>query len=326
MRINMTDGAGGKMEKLCFGVDIGGTTIKLGMFNIDGEIKEKWEITTRKADNGKYILEDISTSILGKMSRYDIAPEKCVGIGIGVPGPVTKDGTVLKCVNLGWGVMSVAEKVHERTKVKNIKVANDANVAALGEMWKGGGAGYKNIVMVTLGTGVGGGIIIDGHILTGYNGAAGEIGHIVVNSEEEDECGCSKHGCLEQYASAKGIVRIAHRILDSTEEPSMLREPKRLSAKKVFDMAKEGDKVAIRVIDSFGRYLGLALAHVAQVVDPEVFVIGGGVSRAGQIVTDAVSKYYEENVMFALKNKQFNLAELGNEAGIYGSARMVIEK
>lgn len=312
------------MEKRCFGVDIGGTTVKMGLFTVDGKVTDKWEIPTRKEENGKYILEDIAKSVKERMQRDTLILEDIAGLGIGVPGPVKEDGTVLKCANLGWGVFNVAETVRELTGIENVKVGNDANVAALGEMWQGGGKGYNNLVMVTLGTGVGGGVILGGKILTGSNGAGGEIGHIRVNYEEKDVCGCGKTGCLEQYASATGVVRLAKKALEKKEKKTTLVADD-LSAKAVFDAAKAGDELAMDIVEKFGFYLGMALAHISQVIDPEVFVIGGGVARAGQIIIDEVSKNYEENVMFALKNKAFKMAELGNDAGIYGSARMVLD-
>lgn len=312
------------MEKRCFGVDIGGTTVKMGLFKVDGKVTDKWEIPTRKEENGKYILEDIAKSVKERMQRDTLTLEDIAGLGIGVPGPVKEDGTVLKCANLGWGVFNVADTVRELTGIENVKVGNDANVAALGEMWQGGGKGYNNLVMVTLGTGVGGGVILGGKILTGSNGAGGEIGHIRVNYEEKDVCGCGKTGCLEQYASATGVVRLAKKALEKKEKKTTLVADD-LSAKAVFDAAKAGDELAMDIVEKFGFYLGMALAHISQVIDPEVFVIGGGVARAGQIIIDEVSKNYEENVMFALKNKAFKMAELGNDAGIYGSARMVLD-
>lgn len=312
------------MEKRCFGVDIGGTTVKMGLFTVDGKVTDKWEIPTRKEENGKYILEDIAKSVKERMQRDTLTLEDIAGLGIGVPGPVKEDGTVLKCANLGWGVFNVADTVRELTGIENVKVGNDANVAALGEMWQGGGKGYNNLVMVTLGTGVGGGVILGGKILTGSNGAGGEIGHIRVNYEEKDVCGCGKTGCLEQYASATGVVRLAKKALEKKEKKTTLVADD-LSAKAVFDAGKAGDELAMDIVEKFGFYLGMALAHISQVIDPEVFVIGGGVARAGQIIIDEVSKNYEENVMFALKNKAFKMAELGNDAGIYGSARMVLD-
>ena len=312
------------MSEVCFGVDLGGTTVKIGLFSIEGELLDKWEIRTRKEEHGKYILGDIADSIDSKMNDKGIDKSNVIGIGIGVPGPVTSDGTVIKCANLGWGVFSVADELKKMTGIDNIKVGNDANVAALGEMWQGGGKGFDNIVMVTLGTGVGGGVIIDKRILTGNRGAAGEIGHIMVNEDEEEVCGCGKKGCLEQYASATGVVRVAKRMLQESDEESSLRKYDKLSAKIIFDAAKDGDGLAINIVDKFGYYLGTALAQIAQVVDPDAFVIGGGVSKAGQIILDVVNVNYESHVMFALKDKAFRLAKLGNDAGMYGSAKMVL--
>ncbi len=313
------------MERLCFGIDIGGTSVKLGLFTENGNLLDKWEIPTRKEDSGSHILEDVAASVSKKISEDRLARENIIGIGIGVPGPVTEDGTVIHCVNLGWGVFNVEEETKRLTGFET-KAGNDANVAALGETWQGGGRGYKNLVVVTLGTGVGGGVILNGEILTGSNGAAGEIGHITVNYEEEDRCNCGRQGCLEQFASATGIVREAKRLLKISGEPSKLRDIATLSAKVIFDFAKEGDALSIQLVEQLCRYLGIALSHIAHVVDPQAFVIGGGVSKAGSMLTDLIKKYYENNVLFALKNKDFKLAELGNDAGIYGSAKLIIGK
>ena len=199
------------MAQYCIGIDLGGTTVKHGIFTVEGEVLDKWEIPTDKSDAGKHILRDIAASVDGKLKEKGIEKSMVVGIGVGVPGPVTADGTVLKCANLGWDVFNVANEMRTLTGIDNIKVGNDANVAALGEMWQGGGKGYNNLVMVTLGTGVGGGIILGGNILTGSKGAAGEIGHITVEYDDKDTCGCGKHGCLEQFASATGVVKEAKR-------------------------------------------------------------------------------------------------------------------
>ena len=313
------------MSKICIGVDIGGTTVKIGIFTKQGQVEKKWEIPTRKEEQGKYILSDVASSVKENVEQLGNTMEDVIGIGIGVPGPVVGERKVLECVNLGWGIIDVAEKMKELTGISNIKVGNDANIAALGEMWKGGGEGYHNIIMVTLGTGVGGGVIINGKILTGSNGAAGEIGHIVVNLEEEDACNCGKKGCLEQYASATGIVKEAKRALKATDRPSVLREVETISAKIVFDSAKDGDELAVELVNHLCKTLGIALAHIAQVVDPQAFVIGGGVSKAGEILTKNIEKYYNDFVMKALKGKDFCLATLGNDAGIFGSAKLILD-
>lgn len=306
------------------GVDVGATTIKMGIFSDVGELLEKWEIPSRTEDHGENVLPDIVDSIEEKRAERG---GNIRGIGLGIPGPVTDDGVVLKCANLGWDVFNVKNKLAELTGVGNVKVANDANIAALGEMWKGGGRGYDSIVMVTLGTGVGGGIIHRGRILTGSSGAAGEIGHMKVELHETRECGCGGHGCLEQYASATGIVAMAKQGLKEKEGAAVnsCLNKGEITAKAVFDGAKEGDAYCLEIVEKFGRYLGVALSNVAVVIDPEAFVIGGGVSAAGQMILDVVKKYYQSNALFAVRDKEFRLAELGNDAGIYGAVRMVLQ-
>ncbi|MCM1244356.1 MAG: ROK family glucokinase [Roseburia sp.] len=306
------------MDKYYIGADIGGTTVKLGMFSRTGELVEKWEIGTRVENEGENILPDVAASIEEKRAEKD---GNIMGIGIGIPGPVTDDGIVLKCPNIHWPVFNVRDKVIELTGVGSVKIGNDANVAALGEMWRGGGRGYDSIVMVTLGTGVGGGVILGGKILTGSMGAGGEIGHMKVNMEETDVCGCGGKGCLEQYSSATGIVRMAKKELKSDSCLASLEE---ITAKDVFDGAKAGDSYCCELVDRFTKYLGVALANVSCVVDPEAFVIGGGVSRAGDVIIKNIEKYYNDNVLYALRDKKFHLAELGNDAGIYGAVRMVL--
>ena len=311
------------MAKYVFGVDIGGTTVKLGLFNIDGEVLDKWEITTRKEDGGAYILKDIAESVEAKMAEKNIDKSDVTGVGMGVPGPVKEDGTVMKCVNLGWGMFNAAEELSGLLGLP-VKEGNDANMAALGEYWQGGGKEYKSIIMVTLGTGVGGGIIINGKMMAGVNGAGGEIGHMTVDLDEQDKCNCGKKGCLEQYASATGIVRLANRALQSSDKPSKLRDVKTISAKEIFDAAKEGDELAQSLAEEHGKYLGLALANVACVVDPDAFVIGGGVSKAGDILIDITKKYFEEYAFHACRNASFKLATLGNDAGIFGAAASIL--
>ena len=313
------------MAKYVFGVDIGGTTVKLGFFTVEGELLDKWEITTRKDEGGRYILSDIAASVEGKLVEREIDKSEVAGVGIGVPGPVKDDGTVLRCVNLGWGIFNVEEEV-EKLLGLPAKVGNDANMASLGEMWQGGGKGYQSIVMVTLGTGVGGGIIVNGKMLSGNNGAGGEIGHICVNDAETEVCGCGKKGCLEQYTSATGITRMAEQELNNTDRPSKLRNLQYISAKEIFDAAKEGDDLALDLVEKHGKTLGKALASVACVCDPEAFVIGGGVSRAGDILLKTTAKYYQQYVFHACKNTKFVLATLGNDAGIYGCAEAILTK
>ena len=315
------------MTKYIYGIDIGGTTVKMGLFDEKGDMLEKWEIVTRKENNGENILPDIVKSIKEKNTEKSIETDDILGIGMCVPGPITEDGRVLKCANLGWGIFSVADEMSKLTGVEKVKVGNDANVAALGEQWRGGGRGFDNIVMVTLGTGVGGGIIMDGKILTGENGAAGEIGHITVNPKETLTCGCGCKGCLEQYSSATGVIRMAKERLEASDKPSELRKfaADEIGGKEVFDAYKAGDELAAEAVNEFAIYLGMGLGNVASVVDTQAFVIGGGLSKNGPVVIDIVKEQYKKNVMFALKNTEFRLAELGNDAGMYGAVRMVLQ-
>lgn len=308
--------------KYCFGVDIGGTTVKMGIFQTDSTLIEKWEIPTRK-DEEDVILSDIAYSIKKKMEKYNLDKSDVIGIGVGVPAAVLGEGYVKKVTNIGWENKDVKQELEALTGLL-VKAANDANVAALGEMWKGGGEGYNNLVMVTLGTGVGGGIIVNGKILTGTNGGGGEIGHILANRMETECCGCGKKGCLEQYASATGIARLAKKKLMTSDKKTML-DKENITAKDVFDAVKCGDEVAIEIAEEFGSYLGYALADLGAVLDPEIFVIGGGVSKAGDILFTYIKKYYEERTFFTCKDVKFSLAKLGNDAGIYGASKLIIE-
>lgn len=310
------------MSKYCFGVDIGGTSVKLGLFGTDAAVAEKWEIPTRTQEGGKNILPDVAAAILGKMKEKGIDKDHVTGVGVGAPGPIDKEGTVHGAVNLGWGTFSIRDTLAELLDMP-VRAGNDANVAAMGEMWKGGGEGYSNLVLVTLGTGVGGGIIINGEMLTGCNGSGGEIGHIHVNDGEATPCNCGNKGCLEQYVSATGIVRLAKEKLAESGEDSVLRQ-RPVSAKSVFDAVKAGDKLAVEIAEQFGDILGKALAGIAGVVNPEAFVIGGGVSKAGPVLLDYIKKNYVKYVFVGSRDAEFTLAKLGNDAGIYGAARLVL--
>lgn len=308
-------------NQYCYGIDIGGTTVKIGLFQTDGTLLEKWEIVTRTANGGDAILPDIAESVQNKLNEKGISKEDVVGLGVGVPA-ATKDGVVKSTANLGWGYKNVKEELEALTGCR-VNVGNDANVAALGEMWKGGGQGYQNQIMVTLGTGVGGGIIIDGHIYTGVRGAGGEIGHLCVEEGETEVCGCGRTGCLEQYASATGIVRLAkRRLADNTDDTVLNMDA--VTAKDVFDAVKTGDKVAMEIAEDFGKYLGNALSDIAVILDPDLFVIGGGVSRAGEVLIDYIKKNYMRKALWDNNKVEFSLAELGNDAGMYGAAKLAL--
>ncbi|MFQ9514510.1 MAG: ROK family glucokinase [Eubacterium sp.] len=314
------------MKKYCFGIDVGGTTVKIGFFKTEGILLEKWEIPTRTEEFGRNVLGDICDSLEDKLAHRGIRWEDVEGIGIGLPGPVLEDGTVLQCVNLGWGTFNVAQKLSMMFHGIKVKAGNDANVAALGEAWQGGGKDYDDIVMITLGTGVGGGVVIGGKILTGYNGGAGEIGHMHMEDEEKAQCNCGRKGCLEQYASATGVVRLAKRYMDASDAETKMRElGDEITSKDVFDLAKAGDEGANQVVKKMGSYLGKAMSSIAAVVNPQAFIIGGGVSKAGQFLIDAISDVYRETCFAACGDAAVNLAELGNDAGMYGSAALIVK-
>ena len=310
--------------KYCFGVDLGGTTVKIGLFSIEGQLQDKWEIPTRTENHGAEILSDIAASIQSRMDTGHLSKEQVTGIGIGVPGPVLNENIVQGCVNLGWGNVRVADELSALTGVK-VKAANDANVAALGEQWQGGGKGFQNLVMFTLGTGVGGGIIQNGRIISGANGAAGEIGHMVIVDSDEvvGTCGCGHRGCLEQVASATGIVNLTEKKLAECSQDSVLREISPLTAKDVLDAAKAGDALAEQAAENMMKQLGRAAAYIACVVNPDIFVIGGGVSKAGEYLIEGISRYYKDYAFHASADTKFALASLGNDAGMIGAAGMV---
>ena len=311
------------MSKYCFGIDVGGTSVKCGLFQTDGTLVDKWEIPTRTENKGENILPDVAETIRNKMQEKDIDKADVAGVGIGIPGPINTKGEAACAVNLYWGFKPVAKELSELTGLP-AKAGNDANVAALGEAWKGAAAGAQNIIMATLGTGVGGGIIVDGRIVAGHHGAGGEIGHANIDHSETEKCNCGNSGCLEQYTSATGIVRVARKVLESSSEESALRSVENLTAKDVLDAFKAGDELAGKIMAQVGEKLGGALAFIAAVVDPEAIVIGGGVSKAGQPLIDCIQKYYREYAFSLCKDTPMFIASLGNDAGIYGAAKMVL--
>lgn len=309
--------------KYCFGVDIGGTFIKLGLFTTEGELLDKWEIKTRREDSSSHILPDIADALLGKIKEKGIEKGDVAGIGFGTPGPVTEDGVAVCPANLDWVNKPVAKELSDLTGLP-CRGGNDVNVAGLGEMWRGGAKGYKNAVVVPIGTGVGAAIIVNGKVIIGATGAAGEIGHIHVDNEIKEACGCGAVGCVEQFSSATGLVRMAKKMLIETDRKTLLRDTDEITAKAVVDAAKAGDKAADEIFDKFCDYLGYSFAATAAVIDPEIFIIGGGVSKAGQVLVDRVQTYFKKYVWPGRRDVKFALAELGNDAGIYGAASMVI--
>ena len=311
--------------KFGFGVDLGGTTVKIAYFDETGTMIEKWEIPTVTANGGEQILPDIAAAINSYIEKNGLAKEQLVGIGIGVPGPVIGGGVVKVCDNLGWGTVDVRGILSGLTGLP-VCVGNDANVAALGEGWKGGGKDCSNMVLVTLGTGVGGGIVVNGRQVCGRFGAGGEIGHMVLVPDEKEYCNCGKRGCVEQFCSATGIVRVAKRYLASHEAQSVLRGVETLTAKDVFDAAAAGDAAAKAILEQVYDYMGQFLANIGCVVDPEVFVFGGGVSKAGQPLLDGARRAFDKYVYHASTEVRFALASLGNDAGAYGAFKLLLDE
>ena len=307
-----------------FGVDLGGITVKIAYFDEQGTMIAKWEIPTVTADGGKAILPDIAASIRQFIAQKTIDPATILGVGIGVPGPVSSKGVVNKCINLGWGVFNIAEELSKLVGFP-VKAGNDANVAALGEFWKGGGQGCDNMVFVTLGTGVGGGIVVEGHLLHGAHGSGAEIGHLVLKRDETIPCNCGKYGCVEQYCSATGIVRLAKEAMESVSELSRLHRANPLTCKDIFDAGKAGDPLALQVLDQYYAYLGEFLANVCDVVDPDAVVLGGGVSKAGQMLLDGTRPYFDKYVFHAASGARFALVSLGNDAGAYGAFKLALD-
>ena len=309
--------------KYGFGVDLGGTTVKIAYFDENGNMISKWEIPTVTADGGKQILPDIAASVLKYLEDNQISREDIIGIGMGVPGPVNNEGVVNKCINLGWGVFNIHKDLGKLTGFR-VVAGNDATVAALGECWKGGGQGSENVVFVTLGTGVGGGIVIDGKVVNGVHGAGGEIGHIVLNRDETEYCNCGKRGCVEQYCSATGIVRMAKKYLAANDVPSALRGAEKLTCKDIFDAAAAGDSAATEILEQVYAYMGEFLANICNVVDPDVVVLGGGVSKAGVPLLEGAKRHFDKWVFHGAKDVRFELAKLGNDAGAYGAFKLVL--
>ena len=314
------------MKEYAFGIDLGGTTAKIGLFTTSGALLEKWEVATDPSNAGEHILENLAAAVLGKMKEQSIQPEQVEGVGIGVPGPVLDSSIVpIVCANLGgWGERNVSAQLSGLLDGLKVLVGNDANVAALGEIWMGAAKGAKNAVMVTLGTGVGGGVVVNGKVIDGVHGAGGEIGHITVNRHETAVCGCGKRGCLEQYSSATGVVRCMKKLLDENPDTPCVLRGTEFAAKDVFDAARNGDALAAREVDEMSDTLGMALANIASTVDPEAFLVGGGVARAGDVLFAPLNKHFQEYAFKSCRETPIKQASLGNDAGIYGAVRLIV--
>ncbi|WP_338750091.1 ROK family glucokinase [Bacillus sp. FJAT-52991] len=308
-------------------VDLGGTTTKLAFINTSGEIVVGWKVPTDVSNHGSRIIKNIAEEIKKKLLEMSISKDQLLGVGVGAPGPFSESGVMYEAVNLGWRKNYPLKALLEQEIGLPVMVENDANCAALGEMWKGAGGGAENLVCVTLGTGVGGGVIVNGKIVRGARGAAGEIGHMTVVTEKGFVCNCGKSGCLETVSSATGVVRLASQQLQTTSKASFLRTKQNFSAKDVFEAAKMGDEIAAFAAQQCSYYLGLALSHLANTLNPDVIVIGGGVSKAGDPLLQSVRKKFNECAFTPVRNStNIDLALLGNEAGVIGAAWLIKQK
>lgn len=314
------------MKEYAFGIDLGGTTAKIGLFTTTGDLLEKWEVPTDTSDQGVRILPNLAAAVQDKMAQRSLRPDQIEGVGLGVPGPVQDSSVVaIVCANLGgWGDCDAGAQLSQLLGGLRVQVGNDANVAALGEIWMGAAKGCRSAVMVTLGTGVGGGVVADGKLIEGAHGAGGEIGHITVNPQETAQCGCGKHGCLEQYSSATGVVRCMNKLLEQNPDVPCTLRGRDFAAKDVFDAARSGDKLAQQEVEDMTLTLALALGNIAAITDPEMFLVGGGVARAGDVLLEPLSRHYQANAFLSCRNTPICLASLGNDAGIYGAVRLIV--
>lgn len=319
------------MSKKIIGIDLGGTSVKFAILTQEGEIQEKWSIKTNILDEGSHIVPDIIASIQHHLELLNLSAEDFIGIGMGSPGAVDRfEGTVVGAYNLNWKNVQPIKKDIESALGIPFFIDNDANVAALGERWKGAGENQPDVVFMTLGTGVGGGIVAEGKLLHGAGGVAGELGHITVDFDRPFDCTCGKKGCLETVASATGIVNLTRRYADEyagdAELKRLIDDGEDVTAKTVFDLAKDGDELALIVYRHFSQYLGIACANIASVLNPANIVIGGGVSAAGQFLLDGVQKVFDENTFPQVRTStHLVLANLGNDAGVIGAASLVLQ-
>ncbi|HHT7657786.1 TPA: ROK family glucokinase [Streptococcus suis] len=319
------------MSKKIIGIDLGGTSVKLAILTTEGEIQEKWSIKTNILDDGSHIVPDIIESIQHRFETHGLTKDDFLGVGMGSPGVVDSEaGTVIGAYNLNWKTLQLVKDQFESALGLPFFIDNDANVAALGEQWVGAGNNNPNVVFMTLGTGVGGGVIAAGNLIRGVKGAGGELGHITVDFDKPFACTCGKKGCLETVASATGIVNLSRRYADQyagdAKLKQMIDDGQDVTAKDVFDLAKEGDDLALIVYRHFSEYLGVACANIAAVLNPAYIVLGGGVSAAGEFLLDGVRKVFAENSFPQIKEStQIVLATRGNDAGVLGAASLILK-
>lgn len=309
-----------------FGVDIGGTQIKIGAFSEDGSLLKKWAVETDLSESGSHIIPQVADEVRRYLTENGLTESAVKGIGMGIPGPVDKNGYVRTCVNLNWNAFNPVDELAKDFPDVHVCAGNDANVAALGEYWQGAGRNYESAMLITIGTGIGGGIVLDGKILLGAHGLAGEIGHIAADRNATERCNCGNLGCVDHIASASGIVRVMKELLSQSDEGSVLRKEKEITARAVCDAAAAADPLALRCIDTCMEVLARGMAWFSHAFDPEVFIIGGGVSQAGSIITDPLQKHYSENLFLIEKGADIRIAQLGNDAGIIGAGRLAMQE
>ncbi|HEY0222476.1 ROK family glucokinase [Lactovum miscens] len=316
------------MAKKIIGIDLGGTSIKFGILTADGQVQDKWSVATNVLDEGKHIVPDIVESINHRLEIYKLDKNDFSGVGMGSPGSVDiEKGTVTGAYNLGWKTTQEVGSVITAETGLPFAIDNDANVAALGERWVGAGENNPDVVFITLGTGVGGGIIAGGNLIHGIAGAGGEIGHIVVVPEDGFECTCGSRGCLETVASATGVVRVARQMAEEFEGDSLIKNAldsgESVSSKDIFVAAEDGDLFASKVVDKVSMYLGLACGNLGNTLNPDSIVIGGGVSAAGEFLRKQIESYFKKFTFPTVrKTTSIKLATLGNDAGIIGAASL----
>lgn len=314
------------MGKMILGIDIGGTSIKIGFVTQSGVIFEKWEIPTNIENNGQLIVHDVWTSVEEKLSMHDLTKENLLGIGVGAPGFINGEtGLVYRAVNIGWENFPLSDQFRDLTNLP-VFVANDANVAALGENWQGAGQQASNLLAVTLGTGVGGGVIVDGSIVSGENGTAGEIGHITVEPNG-DRCNCGRNGCLETITSATGIVRQGMQMIKdypNSELADFYNTAGEITSKNIFNLAHNGDELCEQIVHHTADVLGFVIANIATVINPSKVLIGGGVSKAGNDFIALIEKQFKKYALDRVSDIcSLEAAELGNDAGLIGAAYLV---
>ena len=312
------------------GVDIGGTNVEMGILNELGEILIKKSIKTDSKKGAEDTFGRIWTAINSLITELGITKDDIKSIGMGIPGPVLNNSVVKIAANFSWGDNFPAKELMEKITGKPVKVGNDVKLIALGETLFGAGRGYKNSITIPIGTGIAAGIIINGAIVEGADGAAGEFGHVVVNKQGY-KCGCGLTGCLETYCSATGIIREGKRRLAENKENALYRRINgnvdSLEARDIFDLAKAGDKFCMDIVDWFCEYMAEGIGMLLNILNPEIIIFSGGVARAGDILLDGVKKSLAKYALgMTMENLKFAFGELNEEAGIKGAAALVMNE